>query len=79
MHGHSEHCRKTGDGARSLRNGSMQQFQTKYYTVKIWIKATISIQNTYSGFGRANKENQPCMAKCTWFPNDVTAAKLTKP
>jgi len=57
----------------------MQQFHSKYYTVKIRIKATVNTENIYSGFGTANKENSSHMAKCTWFPNDVTAAKLTKP
>lgn len=78
MHGHSECCGEIDDSARSLVDGSMQQFQTKYYTVKTRIKASISIWNIYSGFGTANKGTQSSMAKCI-FPNDVRTAKLTQP
>lgn len=48
-------------------------------TQNIRIEVTVNMQNIYSGLETANKKPQPCMAKCSCFPSEVTAAKLIKP
>lgn len=66
-------------GARSSRNGSMKHFLTKFWHRKLGLKNNVNMQNIYSGLETANKKPQPCMAKCSCFPSELTAAKLIKP